>query len=126
VALSGEADAGEAPKKPTEGKKTRNINPNPGGPNGPVIHFVNDDPTKPSPDLPVSEETAKMVEEVVAQSGLKSVTINSTTGGVHTNRTGHESKHYSGEAVDIDKINDRPVNDPSNRYNVKNLQDAFQ
>jgi hypothetical protein len=103
-------------------RKMRRINQNSGGQNGTVVHFVNDEQGKPSPDLPVTEETAKMVEDVVGNSGLKSVTINSTTGGVHK----PFSHHYMGKAVDIDMIDGYPVGDPRIKDKVQRLQEAFR
>jgi len=96
----------------------RRINPFPAGPNGPQITFINDVPGGPSPDLPVSDATAEMIENVVRDTGL-SININSTTGGKHEEK----SRHPLGMAVDINKICGIPANE-FNWY-AQALQDAF-
>jgi len=98
----------------------RRINPFPAGPNGPQITFINDVPGGPSTDLPVSDATAEMIENVVRETGL-SININSTTGGKGV----HEplSRHFRGMSVDIDKICGVPVSQ-FNEYGQA-LQDAF-
>jgi hypothetical protein len=67
---------------------------------GPHITFVNDQPKNPSPDQPVTDATARMVEHGVVDSGVRSVNLNSTTGG-HPNSSGN---HPPGKAVDINNI----------------------
>ena len=57
------------------------IDSHPAGEKGPTITFKNDNPNGKSPDQPVTTKTAKMVEKAVIDSGVKSVNINSTTGG---------------------------------------------
>jgi hypothetical protein len=86
---------------------------------GPHVTFVNDDPRNPSPDLPVTDATATMVEHAVVDSGLNAVNINSTTGGKHATH----SRHYSQQGVDIDRINGRPVSPSSPDATI--LQNAF-
>lgn len=86
---------------------------------GPHITFVNDEPRNPSPDQPVTDATARMVEHAVVDSGLLSVNINSTTGGNHT----PSSRHYTHQGLDIDEINGRAVR-PSNP-DATILQNAF-
>lgn len=81
------------------------------------ITFINDVPSNPSPNLPVSEHLAKMIENIVRTTGL-SININSTTGGKHT-RT---SFHYFGMAVDINLINGKRIDDPTNASNVRRVQ----
>ena len=68
---------------------------------GPKITFQNDNPTGASTDRAVTTATAKMVEATVLRSGVKSVNINSTTGG----HAGTASRHNSGKAVDINRVN---------------------
>jgi len=81
------------------------------------ITFVNDEPSSPSPKLPVSEFLAKMIEHVVRTTNL-SVNINSTTGGTHSKT----SFHYYGMAIDINLINGKKIDDPTNSANVKRVQ----
>lgn len=99
----------------------RYINPKPGGPNEPTITFKNDNPKNPTPNQPVTNPTAKMIEDAVKKSGVKSININSTTGGKHSKY----SRHYSGQAADINEINDLPVDDEKNVEAAKGLQKAF-
>jgi RHS repeat-associated protein len=100
------------------GLQQRLINPQPAGPDGPQITFVNDVPGAPSTNLPVSDASAQMIENVVRETGL-SININSTTGGAHA----PGSRHPGGMAVDINRINGCPVS--QNNNNVQRLQDAF-
>jgi RHS repeat-associated protein len=99
----------------------RHINPLPAGPNGPKISFINDVPTNPSPNQPVTHETAEMVESAVVDSGVKSVNINSTTGGKHSKN----SRHSKGQAVDINTVNGISVKEKKNEKAVKDLQTSF-
>jgi RHS repeat-associated protein len=82
----------------------RLINPLPAGPGGPEITFENDVRGGPSTNLPVSDQTAEMIEQVVADTGL-SININSTTGGKHET----SSAHPRGLAVDINKVSGQPL-----------------
>lgn len=82
-----------------------------------IITFINDDPSKPSPNLPVSEYLAKMIENAVFMTSL-SININSTSGGNHAPR----SFHQFGMAVDINMINDKRIDDPSNANDVRRFQ----
>jgi RHS repeat-associated protein len=82
----------------------RLINPFPAGPGGPEITFENDVPGGPSTNLPVSDQTAEMIEQVVRGTGLN-ININSTTGGTHEPGT----RHPLGLAVDINKVGGQPV-----------------
>ena len=84
----------------------RLISPRPGGPGGPVITFNNDDPNGASPNQPVTDATAAMVESAVVNSGVSSVNINSTTGGHASNP---DSRHNQKKAVDINSVNGKPV-----------------
>ena len=81
------------------------------------ITFINDEPSKPSPNLPVSEFLAKIIEHVVRTTNL-SININSTTGGTHSKT----SFHYYGMAIDINLINGKKIDDPTNSANVKKVQ----
>jgi len=96
----------------------RLINPFPAGPGGPEITFENDVRGGPSTNLPVSDQTAEMIEQVVTDTGLN-ININSTTGGDHD----PGSAHPSGLAVDINKVSGQAVSvcNPS----VALLQQAF-
>lgn len=71
----------------------------------PEVSFENDDPHGASPRQPLTAETAGMVAGAIADSGLRAVNVNSTTGGVH----GPGSRHYSGQAVDINRVEGQPV-----------------
>ena len=84
------------------------------------ITFINDEPTKPSPNLPVSKYLAKLIEDTVNITNL-SININSTTGGLHSKT----SFHYYGMAVDINLIDGKKINDPSNSNNVRRFQQAI-
>lgn len=81
------------------------------------ISFVNDEPNNPSPNLPVSEALANLIEDSVIKTNL-SININSTTGGTHSPK----SFHYHGMAVDINLINNKRIDDPSNAVNVQKFQ----
>lgn len=63
-----------------------------------------------------------MVEETVVSAGVKSIVVNSTTGGVHKPR----SHHYKGKAVDIDMIDGYPVGHYRVKEKTKKLQEAFR
>ena len=45
--------------------------------------FINDEPNNPSPNFPVSDTLAKLIEDSVTKTNL-SININSTTVGTHT------------------------------------------
>jgi len=96
----------------------RQINPRPGGPSGPTISFNNDVPGGASSNLPVSDATAKMIEDVVVQTGLD-ININSTTGGDHS----PNSRHPRGMACDINKVGGNRVS-PGNS-DAQRLQEAL-
>ncbi len=85
------------------------------------ITFVNDDSKAPSPDLPVSDALASMIESAVSSTGL-SININSTTGGAHSKR----SFHYHGMAVDINRINGKRIDDKSNAADVLKFQQFLE
>jgi uncharacterized protein RhaS with RHS repeats len=98
----------------------RLINPLPGGPNGPRITFNNDVPGGPSTNLPVTDATAEMIEKAVVDAGFD-ININSTKGGTHS----ATSRHPLGMACDINEVDGKRVDDPTNMSPVKDLQDAF-
>ncbi len=96
----------------------RRIDPRPGGPTGPTITFNNDVTGGPSTDLPVMDELARLIEDVVVSTGLD-VNINSTTGG-------HASgPHTQGRAADINYVGGSHVTDPANAANVHAFQQAL-
>lgn len=97
----------------------RLINPNPTGNSTPRITFINDTPGGPSTNRPVTDETASMIENAVAETGL-SININSTTGGNHSTT----SRHYTGQAVDMNTVGGQPIS--VNNQNVKVLQQSLQ
>ena len=97
------------------------IDAHPAGEKGPTITFQNDDPNGKSPNQPVTTNTAVMVEKAVIKSGVKSVNINSTTGGKHA----PTSNHPKGRAVDINKVNGTSVRSQGASPAVKSLQGAF-
>ncbi|MCZ4306016.1 hypothetical protein O4G98_14880 [Zoogloeaceae bacterium G21618-S1] len=84
-----------------------------------LITLINDDPLAPSPDLPVSSVLAQMIETVVKTTNL-SININSTTGGVHSPR----SFHYHGQALDINRLDGKRIDDVSNGAAVQVFQQA--
>ncbi len=81
------------------------------------ITFINNEPSKPSPNLPVSIYLAKLVEDVARITNL-SININSTTGGLHSKT----SFHYHGMAIDINLIDGKKIDDPANFSNVQKFQ----
>lgn len=83
-----------------------------------LVTFENDVPGGESSDKPVSTETALMVEATIASSDVDSVNINSTSGGTHST----QSRHYSGKAVDINRVNGSPAN--SDNSGSAAIQDA--
>jgi len=87
---------------------------------GPKVTFQNDNPAGPSTDRSVSTATAKMVEAAVLGAGVKSVNINSTTGG----HAGTTSRHNGGKAVDINRINGQRVDSAVGASAAANLQGA--
>ena len=97
------------------------IDTHPAGEKGPTITFKNDDPNGKSPNQPVTTKTAVMVEKAVVKSGVKSVNINSTTGGKHA----ATSNHAKGRAVDINTVNGTSVRSQGASPAVKSLQGAF-
>lgn len=107
-----------------------------GGPidRGPHVTFVNDVKGNPSPRQPLNADAAGAAAAGIVDSGLRSVNINSTTGGHAANpRSAH---NYAG-AVDINRVNGLPVGfgapdgshrrntDPAAMSGVLALQDAF-
>lgn len=88
---------------------------------GPHVTFVNDKPSNPSPNQPLITPTARMVAGGIVDSGVRSVNINSTTGGKHS--TG--SLHYKDRAVDMNRIDGRRVDDPAIRSDTLRLQNTF-
>ncbi len=101
----------------TAGPQFRQIDPYPGGPQGPIITFENDDPTGGQVDLPVREELVDAVEAAAQRVGLN-VNINST-------RRTNSTPHGQGRAIDINRINGMRVDDPQNQANVDRLQREF-
>gem|GEM_PF-5995887 len=96
----------------------RRINPQPGGKNGPNVTFNNDDPNKPSTDLPVDPDLAQAIEDAAVDTGFD-VNVNSTTGG-------HASgPHVQGRAADINRINGLRVDDPANAGDVRLFQQSL-
>lgn len=81
------------------------------------ITFNNDEKSKPSTNLPVSEYLAKMIESI-SRTTSYSLNINSTTGGTHSKT----SFHYYGMALDINQINGKRIDDPSNSQSVRRVQ----
>jgi len=84
------------------------------------ITFKNDDPSKPAPNPNVTEGLAKLIEHGVVVAGV-SININSTTGGLHSSR----SFHHLGQAVDINRLNNKHIDDPNNLTDVLNFQQAI-
>ncbi len=112
-ALSGSGGTGE------DHSGHRHIHLQPGGPDGPGITFENNVEGAPSPNLPVTNATARMVEEIAREIGVD-ININSTTGGGHAKN----SNHYRKKAVDINRVNGQPVG-PNNEA-ANRLQKAFR
>lgn len=84
------------------------------------ITFINDDTKANSPNLPVSNKLANLIETSVRSSGLK-ININSTTGGKHSSK----SFHYYGMAVDINLIQGKRIDDKSNFIAVQKFQNII-
>ena len=84
------------------------------------ISFKNDNPKKGSADKKVKFELAETVEGAVKDTGQK-ININSSV------RTGKGlSRHNTKQAVDINRVDNKRVDDPSNFKNVKKLQKSLQ
>lgn len=83
-----------------------------------TVTFENDKANGASPNQPVATKTANMVEGAISRSGVQSVNINSTTGGVH----GARSAHYSGRAVDINRVDGQRVS--QNNASATRIQEA--
>jgi hypothetical protein len=85
---------------------------------GPSITF------DPGADNPVTRPTADMIEQVLrayaTQLGITGVNISSTT------NHGRGTRHAPGRAVDINRINDVHVGDPSIASTTSALQHAFE
>jgi uncharacterized protein RhaS with RHS repeats len=96
----------------------RFIKSQPGGPNGPTITFINDDPNGVSPNQKVKDAFAQMVEDAVTAAGF-GININSTTGGKHS----PTSRHPKGLACDIDKVDGKIANESNEA--AKKLQEEF-
>jgi hypothetical protein len=86
-----------------------------------LITFENDDPNGADTDQAITTETAMMVEEAARNSDAFHVNINSTNGGQHSPR----SRHSTGQAVDINRVDGGRVDDATNSGAVDNLQSAF-
>ncbi len=91
----------------------------PGYKPGVEVTFENDDPKKPSTDVPIDKRLADLLEKKLPASGLKSVNINSSTGG-HI-----KGPHPAKRAVDINRVDKMRVDDPAANSRVQALQDAF-
>lgn len=85
---------------------------------GPHITFDNDRRGNLSPDQPLTTPTARMIAAGVLQSGVRSVNINSSTGGKH----GDRSLHYRHQAMDMNRVNGQRVSGTNPGIE---LQDAF-
>ena len=71
-----------------------------------------------------AEPDCLKVVDTLRQAALElgvDINVNSTTGGDHDPR----SDHYIYEAIDINRIDHRPVGDPTVRDLVERLQDFF-
>lgn len=115
-------DRGPRPLKRTQqgtgaGPQFRRIDPYPGGPQGPIVTFDNDEPHLPNTDRPVRDELAEAVEAAARIMGFN-VNVNST-------RRPNSVPHREGRAIDINRINGMRVDDPGNRANVERLQREF-
>ena len=91
---------------------------------GANITFENDNPSGPSTDLPLTTETAIMIEQAVIASGVESININSTAGGNHS----PNSRHSQARAGDINEIDGTRLNSvsPAEAANIAApLQAAF-
>jgi RHS repeat-associated core domain len=104
------------------------INPDPDGDGKNNITFANNVAGAASPDQFVTVDTANMVEGAVVSSGVDSVNISSTTGRAGA-KPDPNSNHPKGKAVDIDKVNGKPVDQSkagaANPKDVAKVQDAF-
>lgn len=81
------------------------------------ITFENDEPGQPPPSPCVTEVLAKMIESAVCMLSV-TININSTTGGRHS----PTSFHKFGRAVDINRLNNKRIDDPDNLTDVLNFQ----
>ncbi len=69
----------------------------------------------------MTDATAEMIEKAVLASGVRTININSTTGGKHFPK----SRHPSRMACDINVVERYSVSDPKARPLVEALQEAF-
>lgn len=101
--------------------KTSNIDPQVKRADGGTtkITFVNNDPNGASPNQPIATMTATTIEGVISAANVESVNINSTTGGIHSSKA---SNHYSGRAIDIDRVDGKPVG--ANNVGAGRIQEA--
>lgn len=86
---------------------------------GPTITFQNDNPNGASPNQALSTSTARMVESAVIDAGVRTVNINSTTGG-HV----APSNHVYGRATDINRVNGQRADSLSAAAAVLSIQNA--
>lgn len=86
------------------------------------ITFENDEKGKPTTHRPINAVTADTIVQAVRDAGLQHVNINST---YRKPVPGKASRHFSAEAVDINRINGMRVDDPANTANVAALQAAL-
>lgn len=84
------------------------------------ISFINDDPSAPSPNLPVTDKLATLIESAVRSTEF-TININSSTGGKHSTR----SFHYHGMAIDINLLGGKRIDDKSNSANVQKFQNII-
>lgn len=71
-----------------------------------AVNFVSTTADGKPSDVAVTPQLAQVTGAVLSQTpGVTSVNINATTNGVHETK----SDHYTGNAVDINKINDLPI-----------------
>ena len=105
---------------PNDDEKFRKINPDPDGDGVDNITFVNDDPNKPSTNVPVRGKLAGLVEDAVQTSGVD-ININSSVRGPCEG-----SAHCFGNAVDINRVDGLRVDNPLAIDKVTKLQNTFQ
>jgi hypothetical protein len=84
------------------------------------ITFENDEPGQPPPSPCVTEALAKMIESAVFMADV-TININSTTGGRHSTT----SFHKFARAVDINRLNNKRIDDPDNLADVLNFQQVI-
>ena len=87
------------------------------------VTYENDEAGKPDPNpRDLTPETRRMVEDVARRTGLN---LNVNSGLRNPRSKKDKSRHTTGQAADINRINEIRVDSPRNRENVRTVQEEF-